>query len=293
MATSALWQALPGVVNSFDGTGADAQFYHPQAVAVDPGGDLYVADTWNHTIRKVTPAGVVSTLAGLAGNPGSVDGTNSKARFNRPAGIAVDSATNLYVADSFNHTLRQITPAGQVTTIAGLPGVWGSADGTNGAARFYLPEGMGVTTSGDLLVADSGNQTLRRVSPVGTNWVVTTIAGLSGLAGNSNGSGESARFYFPAGVALDSAGYLYVADGANNLVRTTRVVPPTLQSTASGDQIVLSWPVSSDGFTLEASSSLGPAAEWQPVTSGVVTLGDNFVYTNNPVGLSFYRLHLP
>ena len=291
--TVSTFAGAPGTFNSFDGTGTNAQFFHPEAVAADPGGNLYVADAWNHTIRKITPAGLVSTLAGLAGNFGSADGTNSKARFSRPAGIAVDGATNLFVADMFNHTLRKITSAGKVTTIAGMPGVWGSADGTNNAARFYLPQGISVAANGDLLVADSGNQTLRRVSPDGTNWVVSTVAGFTGLAGSTNGTGDGARFYFPAGVALDSEGYLYVADAANNLIRTTRVVPPTLQFTALGGQFVLSWQVSADGFVLETSAAVGAAAAWSPVTSGIIALGDNFVCTNTLVGPAYYRLHRP
>src|SRR5439155_17184813 len=140
----------PGNVNSFDGPGPNARFYHPEGLAIDAGGNLYVADTWNHTIRKITPAGVVSTLAGLAGNFGAADGTNSKARFYRPAAIAVDSATNLYVADSFNHSIRKITPAGKVSTIAGVAGIWGSADGTNSDARFYLPQGISIAATGEL-----------------------------------------------------------------------------------------------------------------------------------------------
>ncbi len=282
-----------GSFNSFDGAGAGAQFYHPEALAADSGGNLYVADTWNHTIRKITPAGLVSTLAGRAGNPGAADGTNSKARFNRPAGIAVDSATNLFVADMFNHTLRKITPAGKVTTIAGLAGVWGSADGTNSSARFYLPQGISIAANGDLFVADSGNQTLRKVSPAGTNWVVSTVAGLAGLAGNTNGTGDSARFYFPAGLALDAEGFLYVADAANNLIRTTRVVPPTLQFSSLGNQSILSWPTSAEGFVLEQSTALGAAAGWSPATDGIVTFADNFVHTNTAAGPAYYRLHLP
>jgi sugar lactone lactonase YvrE len=282
-----------GTFNSFDGTGANAQFHHPEGIASDTQSTLYVADTWNHTIRKITPAGLVSTLAGLAGNPGSADGTNSKARFYRPAGIAVDSATNLFVADMFNHTLRQITPAGKVTTIAGLPGVWGSADGTNSTARFYLPQGISVAANGDLFVDDSGNQTVRKVSPVGTNWVVSTVAGLTGLAGSVNGTGDGAQFAFPAGLALDGAGYLYAADMANNTIRTTRVVPPMLQFTALGNQFVLAWPVSSAGFVLEQSAALGDAAVWSAVTSGIVTVGDNFVRTNIVNQVANYRLHLP
>ncbi len=282
-----------GSFNSFDGPGANAQFYHPESLTADASGNLYVADTWNHTIRKITPSGVVSTLAGLADNFGSVDGTNSKARFHRPEGIDVDAATNLFVTDTFNQTIRKITPAGKVTTITGLAGVWGSADGTNSSARFYLPQGIAVASSGDLFVADSGNQTLRKVSPSGTNWVVTTVAGLSGTAGTTNGAGNSARFYFPAGVAVDGLGYVYVADMANNMARTTRVVPPTLQFITVGNQLVLSWPVSAEGFVLEQSATMGSSAAWLPATNGVAALGDNFVRTNSLMGTAYYRLRFP
>ena len=126
-----------GSAGSADGTGSAARFYYPRGVAVDSAGNVYVADTGNHTIRKVTPAGVVTTLAGLAGSSGSADGTGSAARFNYPPGVAVDSAGNVYVADTGNHTIRKVTPAGVVTTLAGLAGSSGSADGTGSAARFY------------------------------------------------------------------------------------------------------------------------------------------------------------
>ena len=281
---------VPGVFNSFDGVGTNAQFYHPEGVALDAGGNLYVADTWNHTIRKITPDAVVSTVAGLAGSFGAADGTNSKARFYRPTGIAVDGATNLYVADSFNHTLRLITPAGQVTTIAGLAGIWGSTDGSNNTARFYLPQGIVLAASGDLFVTDSGNQSLRKISLVGTNWVVSTVAGSTGLAGNENGSGSSGQFYFPAGLGTDNTGQLYLADTANHLIRTTRAVPPTLQFTRQGNQIVLFWPVSAEGFALEQTAALGPFAAWSLVTDNIVSNEDNFIRTSTMVTNTYYRL---
>lgn len=283
---------VAGVSNSFDGTGSNAQFYHPEGIATDAGGNVYVADTWNHTIRKITPAGAVTTLAGLAGNFGAADGTNSKAHFNRPAGIAVDSATNIFIADSLNHTIRKITPVGQVSTIAGLAGVWGSGDGTNSAARFYLPEGISIATNGDLFVTDSGNQTLRKISFIGTNWVVTTVAGLSGLAGSANGTGSNAQFDFPAGIGFDNAGYLYIADTGNNMIRTTRIISPLLQFALIENQFVLSWPTWAEGFVLEQSSTLGPAASWSPITDNIFTIADNFVRTNNLSESAYFRLQL-
>ncbi len=283
---------MAGVSNSFDGAGTNAQFYHPEGIATDLAGNIYVADTWNHTIRKITSAGVVTTLAGLAGNFGAADGTNSKARFNRPTGLAVDAATNIFVADSLNHTIRKIAPTGAVSTIAGLAGVWGSADGTNSDARFYLPEGIGIAPNGDLFITDSGNQTLRKISLLGTNWVVSTVAGLSGFAGSTNGTGSNAQFYFPAAIGFDNAGYLYVADTGNNMIRSTRVIQPLLQFAAIGNQFVLSWPLSADGFVLESSANLGPSASWSPVTNNVVTTADSFVSTNAIADSAYFRLHL-
>jgi len=208
-------------------------------------------------------------------------------------GIAVDSATNIFIADSLNHTIRKITPSGTVSTIAGLAGVWGSADGTNSAARFYLPEGISVATNGELFVTDTGNQTLRKISYVGTNWVVTTVAGLSGFAGSTNGTGANAEFYFPAAIGFDSAGYLYIADTGNNIVRSTRIISPLLQFALLGKQFIVSWPVTADGFVLEQSPTLGPSADWSPITDNIFTLADTFVSTNNLAESAYFRLHLP
>ena len=181
---------------SADGTNSAARFAHPEGAAVDTNGNVYVADTVNHTIREMTPVGtnwVVTTLAGLAGSPGSADGTGSAARFNNPGGVAVDSAGNLYVADAGNNTIRKVTPVGTnwvVTTLAGLAGSPGSADGTDSAAQFNQPYGVAVDSAGNVYVADTCNDTIRKVTLVGTNWVVTTLAGLGGRYWQRGRDGE-------------------------------------------------------------------------------------------------------
>ncbi len=283
-----------GYANSFDGQGTNAQFFQPQALTVDRAGNVFVADTWNHTIRKISMGGAVTTRAGLAGNPGSLDGSVTKARFNSPTGIAVDSATNLYVADFSNHTIRRITASGSVSTIAGSPGLWGNVDGTNKESRFFQPQGIVADNAGNIFVSDSGNQTIRKISAIGTNWVVTTVAGLPGTAGNADGNGSSARFSFPGGLAKDGAGYLYIADLGNNTVRTERIVPPTLRFSVSGNQLMFSWPVSASAFVFESTTALFPGEVWIAQTNGVIASGDEFVtIKNRQNGSEFYRLRRP
>ncbi|MCX6908003.1 MAG: hypothetical protein NTY01_08170, partial [Verrucomicrobia bacterium] len=155
----------PTVTGTNDGTGSAARFNWPVFLAVDSAGNVFVADYHNHTVRKVTAEGVVTTLAGLAGNPGSADGTGSAARFNGPYGLAVDSAGNVFVADLYNHTIRKVSAAGVVTTLAGSAGNPGSADGTGSAARFNGPGGVAMDSAGNMFVADVWNHTIRKVTP--------------------------------------------------------------------------------------------------------------------------------
>src|SRR5205807_775838 len=143
-------------------------------VAVDSAGNVYVADGGNTTIRKITPSRVVSTFAGLAGSNGSTDATGSDARFNNPAGVAVDSAGNVYVADTGNHTIRKITASGVVSSFAALAGSNGSTDGTGTARRSSDLYGVAVDSAGNVYVADTGNHTIRRITP---SRVVSTLAG--------------------------------------------------------------------------------------------------------------------
>ena len=206
---------------SSDGIGGSAQFNHPAGVAADNAG-IYVTDFYNHTIRKITTAGVVSTIAGFPGSPGSANGNNGAARFNSPAGIAADGAGNLYVADQNNDTIRKLTLSGTnwvVGTIAGLAGIPGTEDGTNNSARFFAPSGITADTNGNLYVADGGNQTIRMITRMANDWVVTTITGLARTADSLDGTNNSARFRDPQGIAMDYSGNLYVADTDNYTIR--------------------------------------------------------------------------
>ena len=198
-----------------DGTGTAALFYYPFGVTTD-GTNLYVTDRNNETLRMIDSAtGAVTTLAGTAGSSGSTDGTGTAALFNSPYGIATDG-TNLYVADTLNHVIRKVAiTSGVVTTLAGTAGTSGSTDGTGTAAHFNSPHG--ITTDGtNLYVADSGNNTIRKVDIV--TGAVTTLAGIAGTSGSTNGTGSTALFSAPFGVTIDGAS-LYVTDLNNNTVR--------------------------------------------------------------------------
>jgi streptogramin lyase len=208
--------SIRGGSGNTDGAGSTARFSAPFGVAVDGSGNVYVADTSNNAIRKITSAGVVSTFAGLPGTSGSTDGTGPAARFHAPYGVAMDGSGNVYVADTSNNAIRKITSAGVVSTFAGLAGTSGSADGTGSAARFNQPYGVAVDGSGNVYVADGGNHTVRRITPAG---VVSTFAGLAGTSGSSDGTGSTARFYSPRGVAVDGSGSLCVADFFNQTIR--------------------------------------------------------------------------
>jgi hypothetical protein len=155
-----------GAVGSIDGVGAAARFNYPFGIALDASGNLFVSDTLNHTLRKITPAGVVSTFAGAVGDAGASDGTGIAAKFNVPAGIATDGS-NLFVVDSGNHTLRKITSAGIVTTLAGTAGATGSTDAVGSAARFNNPTALTIDAAGNLYVSDQNYQKVRKVTPAG------------------------------------------------------------------------------------------------------------------------------
>jgi sugar lactone lactonase YvrE len=286
----ALLAGASGTAGAADGTGAEALFNQPNGVAVTAGGTVYVADTANATIRQITPAGVVTTLAGSTGSRGNVDGVGTAATFSRPVGIALDASGNLYVADAANHTIRKVTPTGAVTTFAGTAGVIGSSDGTGTGALFNGPTGVAVDGSGNIYVADTGDNTIRKITAAG---VVTTLAGLAGFSGSADGTGTSARFSQPSGLALDVSGSLYVADTGNSVIRevtgagvvTTFAGLPTVagRKDAAGAEALFNQPraLAFDSFGNLYVADAGNAAIRVITPAGVVT-----TVTLSPAGLS-------
>jgi len=217
-----------GSTGTTDSTTTTTLFSSPADVAVDATGNLYVADFWNNRIQKITPAGVVSTLAGT-GNIGAINGIGKLASFNGPSGVAVDGSGNVYVADSGNNLIRKITSDGTVSTLAGTVVAVDTSNTITSAPLFSGPSGVAVDASGNVYVADAGNNRICVVSPSG---VTRTLAGKGG-AGSNNGAGASATFDNPTGVAVDVSGNVYVADLLNNMIR--KISPAGLVSTLAGN----------------------------------------------------------
>jgi sugar lactone lactonase YvrE len=221
-----------------DGTGTDARFILPSGVASDGRGHLFVGDTGNHTIREVVIAtGAVTTVAGSADEAATRDGTASDARFTSPYGIAVDGQGNLFISDADAHTIRKMVLSSlEVTTLAGTAGEHGDADGIGPAARFYFPSGLVSDGQGNLFVADTLNDTIRKV--VVATREVTTFAGAARQRGNENGFGPDARFYFPSGLASDGRGNLIVADASNHAIRKIVIATGEVSLFAGNFEIV-------------------------------------------------------
>ncbi len=242
-----------GGVGSTDGT--PGRFNHPTGLTSDASGNIYVADTSNHTIRKITATGVI-TLAGKPGVAGSADGVGAAALFSSPAGVAVDLAGNVYVADSVNSTIRKITPTGLVTTVAGAAGVQGTVDGTGSAARLFVPKAITIDANGTLFVAEYNR--VRKITPAG---VVTTLAtGFSGLSA----------------LAVDRTGNVYVADSDVSLIK--RITPEGLVTAFAGTTV--SNGVAPFGF---ADGGLGVAKFDHPVAITAHADGMLYVLDNSRI----------
>lgn len=220
-----------GTRGNRDGVGSEAQFNDPRGIATDGSGNLYVADSGNHTIRKITSGGIVTTLAGASGFGDFADGTGTDAVFNRPSGLAVDRDGNILVADSNNYVIRKVTQAGVVTTIAGTPHQEGADDGTGPAARFRTPASLTIDDGNNLYIVDSGSSAIRKMTPDG---FVSTLAGGQHY-GSQDGAGSTAQFNTPLGVAADQAGNVYVADEGNHEIR--KISPTGVVTTLAGSPV--------------------------------------------------------
>ncbi|MCF6130751.1 T9SS type A sorting domain-containing protein [Flavobacterium wongokense] len=197
-----------------DGSTASPKFYAPTGVAIAASGNIYIADSQNHCIRKITASGYVTTFAG-SGVAGFLNGAASIAQFNTPYSIAVDASENVYVTEANSYSVRKITQAGVVSTLAGKETTSGFLDAQGANALFAAPKGLDVDASGNVYVADANSNRIRKISSTG---VVTTIAG-DGTAGYLDGQGTAARFNNPVGVAIGGSGIIYVTDASNNRIR--------------------------------------------------------------------------
>ena len=293
---------------SADGQGDAASFHRTNGMVMDAQGNLYVADQHNYTVRKITPAGVVTTLAGLAGQMGYVDAQGSAARFGLTDGGAVDASGNIYIGDGINNAIRKIDPQGNVTTFITAAGSQplgfdnnqnlyvfdgsnctlkkidsllnitsvagsgcGSADGGPSVGQFnQIVTQMVVAPNGDIYLTDAMANTIRKITPAG---VISTIAGAAGVAGSADGQGPQARFDFPCGIAIDNVGNLYVADAGNHTLR--KITPAGIVSTVAGQAGVAGFPDGSLPGLLDA-----PEPLWLTGNTLYIGLGNAVVFVD-------------
>lgn len=218
-------------------------FHMANGLVVDAQGNIDVVDTLNSRIRQIGPNGVVTTLGGTFSRD-VVDGPGPSATFDMPCGIAYDTTGNIYIADSGNDLIRKMNGADEVTTLAGQAGVTGVQNGNGTGAFFNNPRAVAVDANGNLYVADTNNNLIRKINP---NRDVTTLAGKV-VPGFADGNGSDASFNHPLGIAVDASGIVYVADTANHLIR--KITPKGVVTTLAG------------GGTGAASNGLGPAASF-------------------------------
>ena len=211
-----------------DASGAKARFNGPDNISSSPDGSLYVADSNNHRIRRISPDGAVTVVAGGEGKGSFIkDGEATEALFGYPTSVAPDGRGNLYVADRGTHTIRKISSGGMVTTVAGN-GEAGFRDGRGTEARLREPLTVAVARDGFIYIADSGNNSIRRLSPDGE---LKTIAGAI-EPGYRDGNGLEARFAWPTGIAIGPRGFIYICDSQNNRIR--RITPDGIVKTIAG-----------------------------------------------------------
>jgi hypothetical protein len=255
-----------GQVGIANGTGTAASFDAPGGVAIDAAGNIYIGEAGNHDIRKITPAGVVSTFAGNAVG-GAANGIGTAASFSSLQGIAIDAAGNLYVADSGNQMIRKITPDGTVSTFAGT-GAMGANNGPAASATFNAPTGVAVDAAGNVYVADFGNTLIRKITAAG---IVSTLAG-TGARGYNDGPGASATFTSPVRIAVDGSGNVYVSD----FVSIRKITPDGVVSPFAGKYT----PEDSGTIEFVSTDGKGTAASFK-VADGVATDAAGNVYVGD------------
>lgn len=223
----------PPVSSRLDGTGTGARFNYIAGLGLAPSGVLYVSDLTDDVIRQITPAGVVSTIAGK-GAPGHDDGDGTTAGFDGPVGIHVDIAGNVWITEVGNHLVRRMTPQGTVTTFAGTVGVEGDTDGIGTSASLHTPLNITGDLAGNLYVSEFGNQGIRRIAPSGQTTLLAGKIGpnIGSRQGSDDGEGRQASFRHPRGLATDTAGNVFIADEFNNLIR--KMTPAGSVSTVAG-----------------------------------------------------------
>ena len=277
-------------------------FLKPTGIAINGAGELFVTGAGCHALHLLGQQSLNSwgnaVISGSDSNPGAADGTNQAVRLRSPSGAGVDAAGNIFVADAGNHTIRKVsrmsgTNNWATTTIAGLAGNAGNADGTNENARFNTPDGIAFDPSGTIYISDQSNNAIRKITPQGTNWVVTTIGGqLNRSYGTNDGVSTAASFYQPAGLTVDNLGRVFVADYLNNTIRmgTPSAVtnpPPALQIASAGGTAFVIWPAPATGYALQTTTNAA-TGPWVTLTGGIRA---SFVFTGPMTNAqSFYRL---
>ncbi len=272
-----------------DGTNGVATLLTPTALVVDESTNVIVATAYG--LRKISPIGTNWVTSTITGGYGSADGTNLAAGFSYPTALARDSAGNIFVADSVNNTIRRVAQQGTnwvVTTIAGLAGAYGLVDGTNNAARFSSPTGVTIDSQDNIFVTDRINHAIRKIVPMGTNWVVQTVGGFSGSPGYQDGPFRDALFTYPSGIAVMDSGDLLVADTWNDAIRLGIRTPEVRLLTMQ--PAVLRWPGWATGFVAEGRHSLDTDAAWEPLPAPTLVNGELCTTNTEASGFRFFRL---
>lgn len=276
---------LAGVSGATNGVGSQVRFNAPLGLAVTPSGDVFVADSGNHVIRRIDTRGQVTSFAGILESWGEDNGPGNVARFNGPVGLALDRSGNLVVADSLSHTLRRISPDGTVALLAGKPGEDGSTDGPAKESRFGTPAELAFDARGNLYVTDAWFHTLRRITPGGQ---VSTVAGLAGAEGSGDGSYTAARFFNPYGLVVTPRGSLVMTDTFNQTLRELHAPFALTVTLPAGAGALLRWE-SQPGARYQVFARNALDAPWTILGTPLTASGVTTDWTDSAPGTTPHR----